>query len=111
MNPAGLKVHLEDLKENGILIINTDNFTKKNLGLAKWETALQTDDVLSDLGQWLCNDGGVRWLTQSEFEHHTGGLVLWSYIEGNLTLASNVLAWWRGGRGERRSPKRRSGAR
>jgi len=37
MNPAGLKVHLEDLKENGILIINTDNFTKKNLGLAKWE--------------------------------------------------------------------------
>ena len=38
MNPAGLKVHLEELKENGILIINTDNFTPKNLKLAKWET-------------------------------------------------------------------------
>jgi 2-oxoglutarate ferredoxin oxidoreductase subunit alpha len=37
MNPAGLKVHLEELKENGILIINTDNFTPKNLKLAKWE--------------------------------------------------------------------------
>ncbi len=38
MNPAGLKVHLDELKENGILIINTDNFTPKNLKLANWET-------------------------------------------------------------------------
>tara|TARA_Y100000590_G_scaffold369309_1_gene430471 strand:- start:840 stop:2687 length:1848 start_codon:yes stop_codon:yes gene_type:complete len=38
MNPAGLKVHLDELKENGILIINTDNFTPKNLKLAKWDT-------------------------------------------------------------------------
>ena len=37
MNPAGLKVHLNELKENGILIINTDNFTPKNINLAKWE--------------------------------------------------------------------------
>ena len=28
MNPAGLKVHLGELKEHGILIINTDNFSK-----------------------------------------------------------------------------------
>ena len=34
MNPAGLKVNLRDLKENVILIINNDNFTKKNLNLA-----------------------------------------------------------------------------
>ena len=34
MNPAGLKVHLGDLKDNGMLIINTANFTKKNLTLA-----------------------------------------------------------------------------
>tara|TARA_B100000131_G_scaffold57200_1_gene52473 strand:+ start:596 stop:2437 length:1842 start_codon:yes stop_codon:yes gene_type:complete len=38
MNPAGLKVHVDELKENGILIINTDNFTTKNLSLAKWES-------------------------------------------------------------------------
>ena len=38
MNPAGLKVHLGELKENGILIINTDNFSPKNINLAKWES-------------------------------------------------------------------------
>jgi 2-oxoglutarate ferredoxin oxidoreductase subunit alpha len=37
MNPAGLKVHLGDLKDNGMLIINTANFTPKNLQLAGYE--------------------------------------------------------------------------
>ena len=46
MNPAGLKVHLEELKENGILIINTDNFTPKNLKLANWETNPIEDEKL-----------------------------------------------------------------
>ena len=39
MNPAGLKVHLSELKEHGILIINTDNFTSKNINLAKWDSS------------------------------------------------------------------------
>ena len=39
MNPAGLKVHLGDLKDNGMLIVNTANFTKKNLTLAGYERA------------------------------------------------------------------------
>ena len=43
MNPAALKVHLEDLKEHGLLLVNTDNFTPKNLKLAKYE-----DDPLED---------------------------------------------------------------
>ena len=38
MNPAGLKVHLGDLKDNGMLIVNTANFTKKNLVLAGYDT-------------------------------------------------------------------------
>ena len=46
MNPAALKVHLEDLKENGLLIINTDNFTPKNLKLAKYEANPLDDDNL-----------------------------------------------------------------
>ena len=46
MNPAGLKVHLEDLKDNGILIINTNNFTPKNLSLAKWENNPLDDNVM-----------------------------------------------------------------
>ena len=37
MNPAGLKVHLGDLKENGMLIVNTANFTRKNLKMASYE--------------------------------------------------------------------------
>ncbi len=38
MNPAAFKVHLGDLKENGILIVNTANFSKRNLKLAGYET-------------------------------------------------------------------------
>ena len=46
MNPAALKVHLKDLKENGLLIINTDNFTPKNLRLAKYEdNPLESNDL------------------------------------------------------------------
>jgi len=37
MNPAGLKVHLGDLKDNGMLIINTANFTRKNIDLAGYD--------------------------------------------------------------------------
>ena len=48
MNPAGLKVHLGELKENGILIINTDNFSPKNINLAKWESnPLEDENLLS----------------------------------------------------------------
>ena len=36
MNPAGLKVHLGDLKENGMLIVNTANFSARNLKLAEY---------------------------------------------------------------------------
>ena len=46
MNPAALKVHLKDLKENGLLVINTDNFTPKNLRLAKYEdNPLENNDL------------------------------------------------------------------
>ena len=46
MNPAALKVHLPDLKEHGLLIVNTDNFTPKNLKLAKYdENPLEGDQL------------------------------------------------------------------
>ena len=35
------------IKENGILIINTDNFTTKNLGLAKWENNPLESKIIS----------------------------------------------------------------
>ncbi len=37
MNPAAFKVHLCDLKENGMLIVNTANYSAKNLKLAGYE--------------------------------------------------------------------------
>ena len=44
MNPAALKVHLGDVKDNGTVIINEANFTKKNLNLAGYDcNPLETD--------------------------------------------------------------------
>ena len=48
MNPAALKVHLSDLKENGLLIVNTDNFTPKNLKLAEYEVSPLDEKSLSE---------------------------------------------------------------
>ena len=38
MNPAALKVHLADLKEGGLLIVNTSAFEKQNLDKAGYAT-------------------------------------------------------------------------
>ena len=46
MNPAALKVNLPDLKEGGILIVNTDAFTKANIERAGFETnPLETGEL------------------------------------------------------------------
>ena len=37
MNPAALKVNLKNLKEGGVLIVNSDEFTKANLARAKFD--------------------------------------------------------------------------
>ena len=46
MNPAALKVHLKDLRENGSVLLNTANFTKRNLSLAGYETNPLEDGTL-----------------------------------------------------------------
>ncbi len=46
MNPAALKVHLSDLKEGGLLIINTSAFEKKNLDRAGYATNPLEDATL-----------------------------------------------------------------
>lgn len=38
MNPAALKTNLENLKPNGILIVNSDSFKSRNLQLARYES-------------------------------------------------------------------------
>lgn len=47
MNPAALKVHLNKLKPNGILIVNVDNFARRNLRLAGYEENPLESDALT----------------------------------------------------------------
>ncbi len=48
MNPAALKVHLPDLKEGGLLIVNTAAFEKKNLDRAGYPANPLADPALED---------------------------------------------------------------
>lgn len=48
MNPAALKTNLQDLKENGVVLANKANYTKKNLKLAGWEENPLEDDTLKN---------------------------------------------------------------
>ncbi len=47
MNPAALKVNLKDIKKNGIIIVNTDSFERKNLELAAYKENPLEDGSLS----------------------------------------------------------------
>ncbi|MGD9898438.1 MAG: 2-oxoacid:acceptor oxidoreductase subunit alpha [Calditrichaceae bacterium] len=46
MNPAALKVSLKQLKDNGIIIVNTDAFQGRNLELAGYKSNPLEDDSL-----------------------------------------------------------------
>lgn len=49
MNPAALKVHLPELRKNGLVIANSANFTKRNLSLAGWDSnPLEDDKVMGE---------------------------------------------------------------
>jgi 2-oxoglutarate ferredoxin oxidoreductase subunit alpha len=47
MNPAALKVHIKELKKDGILILNTASFSALDLKKAKYEVDPRTDGSLS----------------------------------------------------------------
>ncbi len=47
MNPAALKVNIGDLKEGGILIVNTGNFGPRDLAKAHYDTSPLEDEKLS----------------------------------------------------------------
>ncbi len=46
MNPAALKTNLPDLPQNGILILNSNEFTKRNLMKARYETSPLDDGTV-----------------------------------------------------------------
>lgn len=45
MNPAALKANIKDLKSGGILIVNSDAFTEKDLEKAGYKETPMTDDL------------------------------------------------------------------
>src|SRR5215475_4091992 len=47
MNPAALKANIADLPPGGILIVNTDEFVKRNLQKVGYEASPLDDDSLS----------------------------------------------------------------
>ncbi|MBK8101467.1 MAG: 2-oxoacid:acceptor oxidoreductase subunit alpha [Planctomycetes bacterium] len=47
MNPAALKVHLKELKKDGVLILNTASFSALDLKKAKYEKDPRTDGSLA----------------------------------------------------------------
>ncbi len=48
MNPAALKTNIKDLKKGGMLIVDTDSFTKANLQKAHYDHNPLEDDFLKD---------------------------------------------------------------
>jgi len=48
MNPAALKVHLEDLTSGGTIIVNTSSFSDKHIKMAGWENNPLEDGTVSD---------------------------------------------------------------
>jgi len=48
MNPAALKVNIEDLKEGGLLIVNTGNFGERDLAKAHYESNPLDDPTLGE---------------------------------------------------------------
>ena len=48
MNPAALKVHLEDLTPGGTIIVSTSTFSEKNIKMATWDGNPLEDGTLSE---------------------------------------------------------------
>ncbi len=90
MNPAALKVNIDKLKPNGILIVDTDNFAARNLKLAGYNSNPLEDSSLTQfqvfpveltrLTREALKDTG---LTQREIDRcknfYALGMVCWMY--------------------------------
>ena len=90
MNPAALKVNIHKLKENGILIVNSDNFANKNLRLAGYENNPLEDDSLTiyqvfpveltRLTRKVLEDTDLSYSEQDKCKNFFAlGMILWLY--------------------------------
>jgi 2-oxoglutarate ferredoxin oxidoreductase subunit alpha len=90
MNPAALKVNLHKLKDNGILIVNSDNFARKNLRLAGYtDNPLEDDSLtkyqvfpveLTRLTRKALEDTDLDFSNQDKCKNFFAlGMILWLY--------------------------------
>ncbi|MCY4403243.1 MAG: 2-oxoacid:acceptor oxidoreductase subunit alpha [Candidatus Poribacteria bacterium] len=90
MNPAALKVHLHKLKDNGILIVNSDNFARKNLRLAGYTDNPLEDETLTKyqvfpveltrLTRKVLEDTDLSFSQQDKCKNFFAlGMILWLY--------------------------------
>ncbi len=102
MNPAALRVNIDDLKPNGMIIANTANYTNKNFNLASYETNPLEDGTLDayklikvDMNE-LVNTALENVDLPSKLKSRSTnmfalGLLYWVY-ERNLDSTINFLA-------------------
>lgn len=90
MNPAALKVNIHKLKDNGILIVNSDNFARKNLKLAGYtDNPLEDDSLakyqifqveLTRLTRKVLEDTTLSFSQQDRCKNFFAlGMILWLY--------------------------------
>ena len=90
MNPAALKVNIHKLKDNGILIVNSDNFARKNLKLAGYtDNPLEDDSLakyqvfqveLTRLTRKVLEDTALSFSQQDRCKNFFAlGMILWLY--------------------------------
>ena len=102
MNPAGLKVHLGDLKDNGMLIINTANFTPKNIQLAGYDDnpldsdfldgyqVLKVESVPGVLGLFAINKSPVGLARSLSSKQYKPGSIV-SKVRLFVTIATGAI--------------------
>lgn len=90
MNPAALKMNIKDLKDNGILIVNSNNFIEKDLKKAKYqENPLETGELNKyQLFSFPLTDLALNAVKEAKLSHSQAskcknffalGIVFWLY--------------------------------
>ncbi|MFE2752977.1 2-oxoacid:acceptor oxidoreductase subunit alpha [Actinosynnema sp. NPDC059335] len=89
MNPAALKANIDDLPKGGILIVNTDEFTKRNLVKVGYASDPLEDDSLTDTYQ--VHKVAMATLTIGALEHT--GLGKKDAERAKNMFALGLLSW------------------
>ncbi len=68
MNPAALKANLPDLPKGGVIIVDTADFTKRNLAKIGWTSNPLEDDTLANYSVYPVDLAGMAGAAVAEFD-------------------------------------------